>query len=123
MFHSSRMWCVSEVESVAELARMLTNSTWTLCAGFVITGHSDYLWLNDALSEDSAVEIAVVKHDHSTGHHLQIETLTVSWMERERVAEVFESIVKGQYDNNEFVHRVFPLLETPEQHGRCPLCA
>ena len=123
MFHSSRVWCVSEVASVAELARMLTESTWTLCSGFVIAGHSEYIWLNDALSEDSAVEIAVLKSDQTTGHYLQIESLTISWMEPEKVVEVFSRVVQGEYDVNDFVHRVHPLLQTPEQHGRCPLCA
>jgi hypothetical protein len=122
MFHSNRVWCVSEVESVAELARMLTKSTWTLCSGFIIASHPDYLWLNDALSEDSAVEIAVLKGRRQTTDYLQIESLTVSWMECERVVEVFENVLKGAYGDNRFVHRVDPLLQTPEQHGRCPVC-
>lgn len=123
MFHSRRTWCVMEVDSVADLARMLTESTWTLCSGFVIRGHPDYLWLNDALSEDGALEIAVIKGGLTAVEHWQIESLTVSWMTRDRAIAIFTAVINGKYDDNDFIHRVEPSLETPEQHGRCCLCA
>ena len=39
MMHATRRFCVSPVASVEELARMLTQTTWTLCSGFYAEGH------------------------------------------------------------------------------------
>ncbi len=60
MIHTKRVWSVSEVESAEKLAEMLTEHTWTLCAGFVVVGHPEYLFLNDSFSEDGAGEFAVI---------------------------------------------------------------
>ena len=119
----NRVWCVSEAESVNELARILKESTWTLCSAWVIRGHPDYLWLNDALSEDGALEIAVIKGGLTAAEHWQIDSLTVSWMTRDRAIAIFTAVINGEYDDSDFIHRVEPSLETPEQHGRCCLCA
>ncbi|MEZ6146955.1 MAG: hypothetical protein R3B91_16370 [Planctomycetaceae bacterium] len=34
-----------------------------------------------------------------------------------------QATLMGEYDISEFVHEVSPRLQTPEEHGRCPLCA
>jgi hypothetical protein len=57
--HNRRRWCVSEVDSPEELARKLTSATWTLCTGFYVREHPQYLFLNDSTHEDAAVEFAV----------------------------------------------------------------
>jgi hypothetical protein len=54
--HSSRRWGVGPVIDAQDLARKLTERTWTLCTGFFVAGHEEYLFLNDATSEDSAGE-------------------------------------------------------------------
>jgi hypothetical protein len=123
MFHTNRVWCVSAVESVNELVRLLTESTWTLCSAWVIRGHPDYLWLNDALSENGALEIAVIKGGLTAAEHWQIESLTVSWMTRDRAIAIFTAVVHGEYDDSDFIHRVTPSLQTPDQHGHCCHCA
>lgn len=59
MMHSKRRWGLAEIESAETLAKMLTESTWTLCSGFFVAGHPEYLFLNDATHEDGALEMAV----------------------------------------------------------------
>jgi hypothetical protein len=59
MMHSRRRFCVSPVATAAELAHMLTERTWTLCSGFYVVGHENYLFLNDATHEDGAAEFGV----------------------------------------------------------------
>ncbi len=54
MMHAQRRWMVGPVASAEELAEMLTQRTWTLCNGFYVVGHEEYLFLNDATCEDAA---------------------------------------------------------------------
>lgn len=61
LMHDKRRWSVSSVASPEELARMLTERTWTLCSGFTVAGHERYMFLNDATSEDGAGEFGIVK--------------------------------------------------------------
>jgi hypothetical protein len=59
MMHRMRRWGVSPVATAEELAHMLSERTWTLCSGFFVAGHEDYLFVSDATSEDGAGEFAV----------------------------------------------------------------
>ena len=59
MMHKNRVHCVGPVASAEELARMLTERTWTLCSGFYVEGHDAYLFLNDSTCEDGAGEFSV----------------------------------------------------------------
>src|SRR5687768_9398024 len=77
MMHANRRWCIGTVATPEELARMLTDQTWTLCSGFRIAGHERYLFLNDATHEDGAGEWGIVKVDGS--EQVQIESITFSW--------------------------------------------
>ena len=58
MMHKSRTWCIFPIATKEDLAHKLAESTWCLCTAFEI---GDYLFLNDATSEDGAAEYAVVK--------------------------------------------------------------
>jgi hypothetical protein len=80
MMHDRRRWVVNAVASAEELAHMLSKRTWTLCSGFYVHGHPDYLFLNDATSENGAGEYAVVKGGME-GPHVQVESVTFSWCE------------------------------------------
>ena len=60
MIHTKRRWMVSVVDSPQTLAEMLTDRTWTLCSGFTVAGHEEYLFLNDAFHADGAQEYAVL---------------------------------------------------------------
>jgi hypothetical protein len=61
MMHSRRTHCFGPVDTPRHLAEKLTGSTWCLCTGFYLEGRPDYLFLNDSISEDSAVEFGIIK--------------------------------------------------------------
>lgn len=119
MMHDKRTWCVAPVDSAEELARKLTEMTWTLCTAFELEG---YLFINDATSEDGAGEFAVVKR-RGDGTFLQVESVTFSWCSYEDALEHIRRAITGQDDANDFAKPVTPQLESPEEHGRCHLCA
>lgn len=75
MMHINRKFNVMKLESFKALAKILFNGTQCLCTGFQL-GY--FIFLNDSFSEDGAQEYAVIKHG------VQIDSLTVSWMESER---------------------------------------
>jgi hypothetical protein len=123
MMHSRRCWCLQRVDTTEVLAKMLTETTWTLCSGFTVAGHEEYLFLNDATCEDGAAEFAVVKHVPETDEYLQVESITFSWCDFEKGLRYVREVLAGRYDRSDFSHPVHPRLQTPEQHGRCHLCA
>ena len=119
--HKTRRWCVSPVTTPEELARMLTERTWTLCSGFTVVGHENYVFLNDATHEDGALEIGVIRIDGST--YTQVESITFSWCTMsEALAHILQALA-GEMDGNDFARPVTVHLDTPEQHRRCHLCA
>lgn len=120
MMHSTRVWCVSPIESAEELARKLTETTWCCCTGFQL---GDYVWLNDASGPDGAQEYGVVHRQKPDGPFRQIESVTISWCSPERVLELIERTLRGEFDHSDFAHEVSPVLQTAEEHGRCPHCA
>lgn len=69
MMHKNRVFRVATVESAEDLARKLTDMTWTPCSGFELEG---LLFLNDSFSRDGAGEWAVFRDGE------QIETITFS---------------------------------------------
>ncbi len=119
MFHKQRHWCVASVESAGELAEKLTDQTWTLCTGFRL---GEYVYLNDSLSENTAVEFGVVK-EVEPGRWIQIETVTFGWLNEERSLEVIQQIQKGERDSVWAAKIGPPVLENSEEHGSCELCA
>ena len=88
MMHA-RTYQVATVEDVAELAKKMTEMTWTLCTGF---RHRGLLLLNDATCEDGAAEYAII--DEATGK--QIESLTASWMSAEELAAAVTQYANGE---------------------------
>jgi hypothetical protein len=120
MLHDARRWCVSPVDSAEELAHKLTEYTWTCCTAFEF---QSYLWLNDATCADGAQEYAVVKRNGPQGKPLQIESITFSWCDFAKALAYIERTLRGDDDGNDFAREVTPVLETPDQHGRCHHCA
>lgn len=128
-YHTRRTWCVGPVESAESLAEKLVNHSWTLCTGFRL---GDYLFLNDSTGEDRAQEYAVVK-DMGNGAFLQVESITFSWMHHNlkygetavgKALEYIRATLAGKYDANPMYKRPSAIaVETPQQHGRCHLCA
>lgn len=123
MMHRHRVWCVSTVPSAEELARKLSEATWTLCTGFRVAGHEDYLFLNDATSEDGAAEFGIVKRGVDGEQDLQIESITFSWCTDAQALAHIRAALAGNYDRSEFARPVTIRIQTPDEHGRCPLCA
>ena len=83
MLHANRAWCVSEVASVEELAKKLTETTWCCCTAFLVAGQPRYVWLNDSTSPDGVQEYAVVKLKGADGWGRQIESITFGWSDYE----------------------------------------
>ncbi len=121
--HSRRRFCISPVASTAELAHMLTERTWTLCSGFYVVGHENYLFLNDATHEDGAAEFSVIVGGLGAERHVQVESITFSWCSAERAFQFVQNAIAGRMDGNDFARPVTLHLETPQQHQRCSLCA
>ncbi len=119
MMHKTRRWMITGAKTPEQLARDLTEQTWTLCTGFAFQG---YLFLNDSTSEDGAQEYAVVLSPPD-GTYVQIESITFGWCSFEKALATIEHITAGAADRSEFRHTVALRLDTPETHGRCLLCA
>jgi len=112
MIHHHRTFAVGVVDNLDELVEKLTDHTWTLCTCFEYQG---LLLANDSFSEDGAQEYAVYKEGQ------QIESLTVSWMTRERLKEVLEGLLTGAYEELQF--RPIQSLRTEPASGHsCRLC-
>ncbi len=108
---------LAEADSPEQFARDLQGRTWTLCTGFQC---GSYLFLNDSTSENGAQEIAVVViRDHD---FLQIESGTFSWATPEQALNYVKTALSGAWDHNDFAKVVYPRLQRPAEHGRCPLC-
>lgn len=120
MMHGKRRWCLATVPTPEALAQKLTGHTWTLCTAFSVEGHPDYLFLNDATSEDGAAEFGVVKR--AEGGHVQVKSVTFSWCSAGRALELIRQALAGEFDAQ--AGRILQLLvETSEEHRDCPLCA
>ncbi len=121
--HSNCAWSASEVAMTEELAEMLVENVWFCCSAFRVAGHSDYVWLNDATSEDGAQEYAVGRIGPEQSQLTQIESITFSWCTAEKAEQYIRSTRDGHDDNNEWARHVTATIQTAEEHGRCPLCA
>ena len=110
MLHHHRRFAVTVVASMEELTEKLTEHIWTLCTCFEYHG---LLLANDSFSEDGAQEYAVYKEAR------QRESLTVSWMTRERLREVIEALLRGEYTE---YGSVAPLHTEPASEHTCGFC-
>ena len=111
MLHHHRRFAVTVVSSMGELTEKLTQHTWTLCTCFEYRG---LLLANDSFSGDGAQEYAVYKEAR------QIESLTVSWMTQERLQEVIEALLRGEYTTE--YGPVAPLHTEQASEHSCSLC-
>lgn len=123
MMHTKRRWVVSPVATAQELAAMLTQRTWTLCSGFYVETHPQYLFLNDATHEDGAGEFGVCRKIDDN-HFVQVESITFSWASVEAAIGHITAAISGEFDANEFAHPVdlHGRLDRSAGH-RCHLCA
>lgn len=121
--HRNRRWGVSAVTSAEELAHMLTERTWTLCSGFYVAGHEDYLFLNDSTHEDGAGEYAACRGGIYSKEFVQIESITFSWCDYAKALAYILQALAGCWDANEFAAPVTLHVEAAERHRRCHLCS
>lgn len=145
MYHNNRRWCVQQVASADDLADKLLNYNWCGCCGFELDG---VLWLNDSTSPDALQEFAVVQRPtHDYKEYRQVESITVSWCNREQLLEIIAAVqhdgvqpavesgpvvrarsVADLYQTLGSIGRpagwvVHPRIESPTEHGRCCHCA
>ena len=123
MMHSKRVWCVTPKATPEEIVRQLKEHSWTLCTGLDLNG---YLFLNDSTSEDAAQEYAFVKKSTADGESfVQVESVTVSWCSNEKLLELIQQTLSGEFDKDAMHGTVSPRIETAEEHRAryCRLCA
>ena len=121
MFFEHRAWQIREVDTANELARKLTQQTWCSCAGFFVSGHPDYLFLNDWSSPDGAAEYGVVKGGLTVQDRHQVESITFSWCSEKKALRYIRQALAGEFD--EFSEPVTIRVETPGEHGSCGYCS
>lgn len=109
MMHKQRPHKVCDVADLATLVDKLTQHTWTTCSAF---SWRSLTLLNDATSEDGAQEYAVVRAGR------QIESLTVSWMEPEKLRALLERLDQGEGGCD-----LGPVAMVPHPEGYCARCA
>jgi len=118
VLHTTRKWCVVDIDDADKLAELLTEYTHTLCSGFRYKG---YLFLNDSTSENGAQEYAVVKEDTKQ----QVESITFSWCTLDEAKTYIQRIAAGEFDDQawDLGYDISRYIETPDEHGVCPFCA
>jgi hypothetical protein len=112
MVHTHRVFCVGDVEDDVELAKKLTEHTWTLCTGF---RHKGYLYLNDSFGEDGAAEYAIVREKD----RVQVESITFGWCKLDQALQYIRDISADVYQ--ECYGTALNVLEGKEHH--CHACA
>lgn len=86
MMHYRRRYSVREYSDLNELAEALTSMTWCECNAFK---WKRLVLANDSTSADGAQEYAVIMNDQ------QVESLTVSWMDKASLIRALERIESG----------------------------
>ena len=119
MWHSKRKWSIHTATSAEELAKSLTDSTWTCCQAFQL---GDYLFANDATCADGAQEYGVLK-PQSESHWVQIESITFSWCSFESALKLIQQILAGEYDAQNFGLVDRSQFQPEREHGTCGHCA
>jgi hypothetical protein len=115
MIHKTRVFNIVNT-TVEKLAQDLIGcSSWTLCSGWRV---GDTLFLNDSLSEDGALELAIVRV-LPNGERVQFESVTFGWMNDDKVAEEVCNLVEEKYENFSIE---IPLTIRDDHGDRCDLC-
>jgi hypothetical protein len=118
--HHRRTFSVTTVESAEELARTLTEYTWTLCTGFRLGG---YLFLNDSTSEDGAQEYVVLREPGGSPEpYRQVESITFSWCSYEQALGYVRRVLDGEFDG-QGLEVPAPHVEDVATHEVCRHCA
>ena len=123
MLHEDRLYGVAWSPSPESIAKRIDDAyAFTCCTGF---GYRqtfedelrEVVLLNDSFSEDSAQEYAVLLRSTRDNIWRQVETLTVSWMDADGIAET----VRGLLEADPPGYAIFPRIEGGDTHT-CDLC-
>lgn len=110
--HKERKYTVVRIETAEELAHKLTQYTWCGCNGFLF---EDMAFLNDSTCADGAQEYAIFRNG------VQIESITFGWCTEGLALEFINQLAKGNIGVD--MGDTLPLIQSPEEHGQCHLCA
>lgn len=56
-------------------------------------------------------------------HYVQIESLTFSWMTCDQAQTIIRRVLADEFDHPTYGTVARNRVQTPDQHGRCHLCA
>jgi len=114
MLYPRRVHTLRSVTGIEELAEILTQHTWTLCAGFRLALDGRCLiFLNDSISENGAQEFAVCDQNGN-----QVESITFGWCDCNRAADLIRRVLAGEYESM----GTYELLLDMNQQHLCRYC-
>ncbi len=90
---------------------------WTLCPAFRTSKGT--LWVNDSTSADALQEFGVLRQLDGGDWH-QVESITVSWCDLEKMRLYLDQADAGEWDGDAYSKISAERLEQP--HGTCHLC-
>ena len=121
MMNANRRFTVARAEGAGDLAEKLTEHTWCLCTGFILTDCGrELLYLNDSFGADGAQEYAVYQN-LGDGQYQQVESITFSWCtEYDALRHICEL---HRNDLHMYGAPQALTVQNPEDHGSCRMCA
>jgi hypothetical protein len=118
MKHPDRTHGVKAIESLSDLAEVLSNHKWPLCTGFEF---DNFLYLNDGESEDNP-EYAAFFID-------EVDGLMVSGRETGRISPLgidanrVQQFVRDMHERRWSCENSFRVKAEPDWHHSCELCS
>lgn len=118
MKHPERTHGIKAIESLPDLAEVLSNHKWPLCAGFEF---DNFLYLNDAESEDDPEYAAFFIDDVDGLMVLGRETGRISplGMEEDPVRQFVVDMRERRWS----CENSFRIKAEPDWHHSCELCS
>lgn len=117
MLHTKRRWGVAPCNDADDLAAKLTEQNWTLCSAFR-TVHGT-VWANDSTCADALQEYGVLRKTADGGWQ-QVESITVSWCDRDKLRSYIDRADGGEFDAENLAQ--VPLERLEEPHEACHFC-
>ncbi len=93
MMHNTRRWSMAHV-SADEMVERISRYCLCPCSGFCTPAGT--LWLCDATGPDGGQEYAVLRRIRGVWH--QVESITASWCDAEKLAEYVRAADAGEWD-------------------------
>ena len=109
MRHPKRTFGVTRIDSINELAQVLTEQHHPLCAGFE---HQEVFCLNDSISENGPQEYVIIYNGQ------QVESIILDWCTKERLEGYIHNLLAGYFVA---IEPVWPIIELAEGHS-CFFC-